>query len=539
MKDIFTLSEHAQITESLYCAKIEQITELSPIEGSNKLVFTTISGFPIVTSNNTKIGDVVIFFPVGSAINKEFLGANNLFDLDSFMLNANANEVTILLKDAENAIKMGDDELAIFLKAQAKSKCGFFNKNCKVRCINLMSKPSQGFILPFNESLEAWQPNLKLKANKFIGTSFDTINYETINEFVENGKTEPTKVIVENSILLCEKFIPNKRNVDKQQKIDYGLRENTKLRKKNKRLDKFDKLIPNQFAFHTKPRMLNDNIHLLTPETVVQISSKWHGTSYITSKILCRRKLTKWEIVKSWFGCKVKKFQYDNIYSSSGIIKNQYIHSNKNAYYNVDIYKALNDIIAPYLDEGMMAYGEAVGYLPDSEKMIQKEYDYGCDVGKFKLIIYRLVTVDKEGNKTEFTRDEINKWITDKLMADPQWYFKNVMALPFSPVYEFYYGKLGDLYPEIEQDSNWGKNVLMKLANDEKFYMEQNCHFCKRFKVPTEGIVVRIENGENSIKCFKLKCNKFYMREGKELDAGIVDIETEESETKNEEICQE
>lgn len=524
MTKFLELSEYAEMANSAYVAHIEQITEIEPIEGSDNLVKTWVAGYPIVTDKSVKVGDIMVHFPPGCAINKQFLGANNLFDINSYIFNKNANEVSIILKEADKAKKKGDIVLYDELKAKAKSMCGFFSKSGKVRVINLMKQPSQGFIIPFEKSFNAWLPDTEFNSKDYINKTFDTVNGK-IKKYVDNNGTIR---LVDEEFTICKKFIPG----GEKKPVTQTPLENKYLRKKNKHLEKFDKMIDGQFQFHTKPSMLNDNMFKLTPETIVQISSKWHGTSYVSSKILCRKTLSKWEKIKNFFGFKVKKFTYDSIYSSSGVIKNKYINPNKNDFYSKDIWGAVNDILYPYLDEGMIAYGEAVGYLPDSEKMIQKEYDYGCDVGKFKIIIYRLVKVQSNGDRTEMTSQEIRDWVKDKLKMNSYNFFNNPVELPFTPVYEFYYGRMDNLYPDVPIDNDWHKNILKKLVNDKRFHMEEDCVFCKH-NVPTEGIIVRVEDGSNQINCFKLKCTKFYIREGKCLDKGEIDIETEESEKPN------
>ena len=175
----------------------------------------------------------------------------------------------------------------------------------------------------------------------------------------------------------------------------------------------------------------------------------------------------------------------------------------------------------------MLAYGEVVGYLPGSNEMIQKNYDYGCNIGEFKIIIYRLVRVLSDGTKKELNSQQIITWIRYKLRTYHD-FNKSISYIPFMPVVELYYGKLRDLYPDLKINENWHKNLLVRLENDERFYMNQDCNYCNN-KVPTEGIVVRVENNNNKIECYKLKCHNFYLYEQSLLDKGEIDIETKEA----------
>ena len=64
----------------------------------------------------------------------------------------------------------------------------------------------------------------------------------------------------------------------------------------------------------------------------------------------------------------------------------------------------------------------------------------------------------------------------------------------------------------------------------ERYLLEGNDKLCKT-AVPDEGIVLRREGIVLDSK--KLKSFKFFEFEGKQLDTGEVDIETQESETTN------
>ena len=87
-----------------------------------------------------------------------------------------------------------------------------------------------------------------------------------------------------------------------------------------------------------------------------------------------------------------------------------------------------------------------------------------------------------------------------------------------------YHGTLADLYPDIDVANHWNENVLEAMKVDkEHFGMEQNEPLCK-FKVPREGICLRIANDPVK-ECFKLKTNAFRAAEQKLIDAGQVDIE--------------
>lgn len=63
---------------------------------------------------------------------------------------------------------------------------------------------------------------------------------------------------------------------------------------------------------------------------------------------------------------------YDLIYSSRKVIKNQYINTQqKDGYYSYDLWKDIADKLAPVIPNSYTLYGEAIGYVPN-RKIIQK-----------------------------------------------------------------------------------------------------------------------------------------------------------------------
>ena len=58
----------------------------------------------------------------------------------------------------------------------------------------------------------------------------------------------------------------------------------------------------------------------------------------------------------------------------------------------------------------MTIYGEIVGYIENDTKMIQKNHDYGCNVGQWKFMPYRITITATNGAKTEFNINEVQDW---------------------------------------------------------------------------------------------------------------------------------
>lgn len=259
---------------------------------------------------------------------------------------------------------------------------------------------------------------------------------------------------------------------------------------------------------------------VLNPESLIQISSKIHGTSGISAHVLCRREETlKEKILRFLRIDKTEKAQYDYLYSSRTVIKNKYYNANvKDGFYGVDVWAEADKLVRPHLEKGQTAYYEIVGFLPNGG-YIQKNYDYGCVAPRdnetytpekhFKVRIYRVTYTNVDGKVLEYSTHQVQQWCE-----------KNGLI----PVEEYYYGKAKDLYPDIDPAEHWNENFLNRLANDGTFNMEKNSPECKN-KVPHEGVVIKIEDGMS--RAFKLKCFKFLNKEQEALDKGEENIEDE------------
>lgn len=577
--NIFTKSDSFK---SEYCCSIIRVGEVKPIEGKDKIGYTLVNGETIVVrKDQIKEGDVLLYASNETQLDKDFLGANNLFESSSYQLNSNANEIEpYILKnkelkaEAENLEKVikklfvcskfligydsaviaaGDNEeekseletrlnnsrktiskyiggsfnedstlidyvttaqkycaekktqLDIIKKeidettAYIRGHVGFFNKTGRVRSIRLGGVQSMGYLFTLDE-LAKYNPNVKnISLNQYVGEDFDTIE---------------DKLFIKAYV----PFVPERRQV-------------SKVEKRNKKIEQFDRMVKGEFSFHYDTAPLPKCIGRLKPSDVVTITSKLHGTSICIGKLHVKTPIKlpfyKWiwnkfvDLTGLFKAHRITDYviDYGNVTASRTVIKNQYINENvSDGYYGVDVWSEYGNLIYPFLSEGMIIYGEIIGYLTDSDKMIQKNYDYGCNKGKNKLMIYRITTNNEDGTKHEWNVTEVKEW-TEKLVKDHPEIADRIHVIDL-----LYHGTLADLYPNISYMDHWHENVLESLRNEkERFNMEKNDPICKN-KVPFEGVVLRIDNDEFA-EAFKLKCAKFLSKEREEIDKGEVDME--------------
>lgn len=501
-----------------YCAQIVRIGELIPIEGSDFLAQVTVSGTSmVVRKDEFKTGDYAIYCKNETVLNEEFLSKNNLYESSEFMRNSNKESV-IALKDKIQMLserdKTEEDVKQIReLEMQIKSLCGFFNKYGRVKMIRLRGIPSFGFLIKL-DTLANWKPQVKnidlskliVNEEMGIGIDFDTVcGDKFIEVYIPPVKEKPM-------------FNSQKREKKRQQKIE-----------------KFERISKNDFAFHYDTNRLDDNIWRISPTDNVSISSKLHGTSGIFANIPVKTPIKLTLVERFWNYLHKKaneltmylskkvtenyKIEYGNVYSSRGVIKNQFINSKvTDGFYGTDVWADINEVLKPYILQGMTIYGEICGYISESNKMIQKGYDYGCKIGTNFFMPYRITTMEEDGNKREWEVTEVYEWTVNLINEHPE------LKDKIHPITILYNGTLSDLYPDVSIQNHWHENVLSKMRSDkERFYMECNDPTCKN-KVPFEGIVLRVSNDDKS-EAFKLKTTAFSEKERKNIDKGEVDIE--------------
>lgn len=566
-----------------YSCSIIKIGEIKPIAGKDKIGFTLVNGETIVIrKDQVKEGDILIYASNESELNKDFLGANNLFESNSYELNSNASDVEkyilknkdlkpqlnsveknlakldncikfVIRYESEVATAEGDEDILYDLSQRltkstgfisgyinrnvedfpslvefvneaekvrgeketlfkelkseieanteyVRSRVGFFNKTGRVRSIRLGGVDSKGYLFTLEE-LAKYNPKVKdINLEEYLGQDFDTVDGELF-----------VKAYVP--------FVPEKRT------------KTSSAKKRNKKIVRFDRMIEGEFSFNYDSLLLPKNIHKIKPTDSVAITVKIHGTSFVCGKVHVKTpiKLPFMQRMRNKFidltGLFKKyrtidyKVEYGNVTSSRNVIKNKYINKDvTDGYYSVDVWSEYGELIYPYLSEGMTLYGEIFGYLTNSTKMIQKQYDYGCEVGTNKLMPYRITTSLPDGGKYEWNVEEVKEW-TEKLIKEHPEIADRIHVIDL-----LYHGTLTDLYPTLSLTEHWNENVLEELRNDKKhFGMEKDEPLCEN-KVVREGLCIRIDDDETN-ENFKLKCQKFYDREKKLMDEGEVDIE--------------
>lgn len=223
-----------------------------------------------------------------------------------------------------------------------------------------------------------------------VGTEFDVV----YDAKYQKDMTLCTKYI-------CTSAMKQMRQSTPKKKLSFFEKIFSKFNKKK------SILIEGQFNFHIDTPHFAKNVHRLNLDDHISITQKMHGTSFVASKVLTKKKLSFKEKAAAFCGVQVIDSEYTNLYSSRKVIKN--LNSGQSSYYKVDIWELVNKKIVDSLRPGMSVYGEIVGYIPNGG-YIQKNYDYGCEKDKYNFYIYRITTTDPQGHVLEWSWEQIKAW---------------------------------------------------------------------------------------------------------------------------------
>ena len=357
---------------------------------------------------------------------------------------------------------------------------GFFEDTGRVKALKLRGNYSEGFVLPVSEVAEIFNISEDLF---IVGESFDMIN----------GKQITKKYIVYRE--------PTTRESS-------GKRQKPIVRE--------SKLVEGQFNLHRDTLKLGANMyHLLNNvDNVVTITKKLHGTSFVSSNVIIKKRLNFFNRIFKWLGLPLKDTEYGNLYSSRKVVKNEYFDDKKkyNHFYSEDIWGKANNKIKDELLKGETVYGEIVGFTSEGS-YIQRGYDYGCADGTFDIYIYRITHTNIDGKVVELSYDQIAERAEQLgVKAVPLIWQGTAYDIVSNP-------ELSNYVEHLDEESM--EDAVMEYLK-AKHVRDQDCNMCIN-KVPDEGICVTV--GSLKMKTFKLKSSRFLQFESKELDKGEVNLE--------------
>lgn len=421
-----------------YCATVVRIKNIVPLINCDNVIATIIMENQVITSKETKIDDIGLFFPVETQLSDKFLKANNLY------------------KHAE--------------KNENQEKKGYFEDNGRVRCVKFRSHASEGLFIPISCLTFIYPPN---KQGGYGGVWLS--DFFKIGEMFDELEGIP----------ICQKYIITK-NVS-------GLPGNKKQEKPIE-----SKLIDNQFKFHIDTPKLYAYLDRIHSDDLVSLSYKVHGVSFIISKILCKKSLKWYEKVLKKLNVNIITTQYEGVYSSRNSIRNEGLGKIP-SFHSEDIWRIAYEELQDFLSEGMTIYGEAAGFLPGGGAL-QKGFDYGCEPNKHKLFIYRITYTNPLGKVFEFSAKQVQDFcFKNGLLVVPQLYYG--YAKDFTEHVDLMFAETTFGSKELICTLKKEFDTSDFIHRVKELYTEKDCFMCSE-KVPEEGCVIRIENlGLEVYKC--------------------------------------
>lgn len=260
-----------------YLAKVVKLQGVRKHSNADRLQCVTIDGCNVVTGMDAKDDALYIYFPVESALNKEYLSWSNSF---------------------ENKEMNADQE-----------KKGFFSKHGRIRAIKLRQERSEGYIVPV-EDLSAW---LTEKTGSKVSFGEGDVNTE-FDYF--------------DDVQICEKYV--NREVLKQQAL---------AGKKDKKAVRQSKLVDGQFRLHIDTSHLSKNSHKISPNDVISITNKLHGCVHEDTEVetLEYGVLKIKEIVDKKIKCHIKSLDVETKEIVYSLIDDYYFKPNDGDWFEIEL----------------------------------------------------------------------------------------------------------------------------------------------------------------------------------------------------------
>lgn len=344
-----------------------------------------------------------------------------------------------------------------------------------IRALKLRGEISDGLFMPLS-SLSQFVDVKTLK----VGDSVDLIN----------------------GITIAQKYVPIKVHSQKQ-----GV--------PNNKVKKFKGKVFPLFQEHIDTSQYSYNKHAFKEGDLVTISLKMHGTSGRTSNTLKREYIKQTTMNKLLVKFKLKR-PYSESYDLVSGTRRTVLDSYDGGFYGSNKFREkYHDMFKDKLKRGESVYYEIVGYTDDSkpimsecsndktqDKQFIKQYgkstvfSYGCEVGQNDIYVYRMSITNEDGEVIEYPT-----WLVKQRCEE--------MGVKFVPVFEqFFFTTLEDLENKVSVYHDGVDPIGLSHVR--------------------EGVVLRIEN-RAKFTAYKHKNFHFKCLEGIIKDAGIVDMEEQES----------
>lgn len=356
------------------------------------------------------------------------------------------------------------------------TKTGFFDDNRRVRAQPFMKIKSEGYFAPI-ESLNYIPklPNLK------VGDMFEDVG----------------------GVNVCKKYL-NPRLVKKESN------KTVKVKKKD--------LVPD-FAEHVDTAQFKYHIGKIKKGDLISIQSKIHGTSARYGCHEVDQRLGKFKtFINNITGVELfKEKEWEYVCGTRRVVLD---NPEKEGFHGKEGYRfEILEKLKPFLAKGMTVYGEIAGYANDrpimsihntkdlKDKAYTKKYGnsmtykYNCIESDYRFHIYRITYTTVGGITTELTQQQLVNWCKDRGFIPA-----HDVVEPF--IYDGDEEKLLNLVQELTERPD----VLTEDYHDPSHV--------------SEGVIVRVDNGNKSPLFLKNKSYAFKIMEGIASEK-VIEVEDE------------
>ena len=320
-----------------YCCSIIRVGEIKPIVGKDKIGFTLVNGESIVIrKDQVKEGDILIYASNESELNKDFLGANNLFESNSYELNSNASEVEkyilknkdlkpqlnsveknlakldncikfVIRYESEVATAEGDEDILYDLSQRLAKSTGFISDYINR---NVEDFPSLVEFVNEAEKVRAEKETLFKELKSEIEANTEYVR-SRVGFFNKTGRVRSIRlggVASKGYLFTLEelaKYNPKVKDINLEEYLGQDFdtvdgelfikayvpfvpekrTKTSSAEKRNKKIVRFDRMIEGEFSFNYDSLLLPKNIHKIKPTDSVAITVKVHGTSFVCGKV--------------------------------------------------------------------------------------------------------------------------------------------------------------------------------------------------------------------------------------------------------------
>lgn len=354
---------------------------------------------------------------------------------------------------------------------QNPTETGYLEDNRRVRALKLRGNVSKALLLPV-AVIEKYTDYPSFQE----GDRFDTVN----------------------GLEICRKYV-----IKEPQVFD---RQGKKIKQAFKRVDVT--LLPE----HIETDQWLRNEQIVGADDILIVTQKLHGTSARFANTIVRRQLSWWERALVKLGVKISDTEYDTVAGSRRSIKDPHNPAQKHFYgEGGDVWTDYLGKIEQSIPKGYVVYGEIVGWVGESP--IQKGHTYGVPQGENVLYVYRVATVNPDGEINDLSWDQVRQ-------------FCQARGLKTVPELQRVFKRDFELDALIEKDFHkvWKAGNAAGVA----VFPDEPVPLSPGGTGKDEGVAIRVEGGAIPM-LFKYKNDSHYLYETAQLDSGEVDLESAES----------